>query len=190
VRPVVDTGKADASAESRDHVVWPEGGLLTVTGGKLTTFRLIAIDALREAHRMHPEFPEPEAEARVLETFEAGRAIPGVETGMARRLWGRYGEAAPCLAASFADLLQRIPGTPYLWAELAWAAGREPVLHLDDLLLRRFRFGILLPDGGESLLPEAEPLLKQRLGWTEERWSEETRRYRGVRAGAHSLPEE
>jgi len=42
VRPVINTGKADPSAESRDHVVWTENGLLTVTGGKLTTFRLMA----------------------------------------------------------------------------------------------------------------------------------------------------
>ena len=190
VRPVVDTGRADPSAESRDHVVWPEGGLLTVTGGKLTTFRLIAIDALREAHRMHPEIPEPDAEAKVLETFDPGQEIPGVERDAARRLWGRYGAAAPCLAARFPDLLLPIPGTPYLWAELAWAAGHEPVYHLDDLLLRCFRFGILLPDGGESLLARMGPLLKGHLGWTEEHWNEEAGRYRRIRATAHGLPKE
>ena len=49
VRPVIGTGKADPSKESRDHVVWEESGLLTVTGGKLTTFRRIALDALKTA---------------------------------------------------------------------------------------------------------------------------------------------
>lgn len=49
VRPVVDTGKADPSKESREHVLWNEDGLLTVTGGKLTTFRLMAHDALEAA---------------------------------------------------------------------------------------------------------------------------------------------
>ncbi len=190
VRPVVDTGRADPSAESRDHVVWPEDGLLTVTGGKLTTFRLIAVDALREAHRMQPDIPEPDAEAQVLETFDPGQAIPGVEAETARRLWGRYGAAAPRLASLFPDLLRRVPGTPYLWAELAWAAGHEPVRHLDDLLLRNFRFGILLPDGGQSLLAALGPLLKEQLGWTEERWNEEAGRYRRIRAAAHGLPKE
>ena len=190
VRPVVDTGRADPSAESRDHVVWPEGGLLTVTGGKLTTFRLIAVDALREAHRMQPDIPEPDSEAQVLETFDPGQEIPGVEPDAARRLWGRYGEAAPYLAARFADSLQFIPGTPYLWAELAWAAGHEPVRHLDDLLLRSFRFGILLPDGGQSLLPRMKPIIMDKLGWTEERWDEEAGRYRRIRSIAHGLPEE
>ena len=46
VRPTVSTGAATASRELRAHVVWDEDGLLTVTGGKLTTFRLIAHDAL------------------------------------------------------------------------------------------------------------------------------------------------
>ena len=49
LRPIVGTGKKDPSKESRDHVIWEEGGLVTVTGGKLTTFRLIALDALRAA---------------------------------------------------------------------------------------------------------------------------------------------
>ena len=190
VRPVVDTGRSDPSAESRDHVVWREGGLLTVTGGKLTTFRLIAVDALREAHRMRPDIPEPDPEASVLETFDPGREIPGVEAETAGRLWGRYGEAALHLAARFPDLLRPVAGTPYLQAELAWAAGHEPVCHLEDLLLRHFRFGILLPDGGESLLPGLKPLLQEPLGWTEERWKEEAERYSRVRAAAHGLPKE
>jgi glycerol-3-phosphate dehydrogenase len=190
VRPIVDTGRADPSAESRDHVVWAEKGLLTVTGGKLTTFRLIAADALREAHRMRPGIPEPDPEARVLERFDPEREIPGLGPETARRFWGRYGEAAPCLAALFPDLLRSIPGTPYLWAELAWAAGHEPVRHLDDLLLRSFRFGILLADGGESLLPAAEPLLRDNLGWTKERWKEEVRRHRRICRTAHGLPKE
>jgi len=190
VRPVVDTGRADPSAEGRDHVVWPEGGLLTVTGGKLTTFRLIAVDALREAHRMHPEIPEPDADAQVLETFDPGQEIHGVDPDASRRLWGRYGEAAPFLAARFPELLHRIAGTPYLWAELAWAAGHEPVRHLDDLLLRCFRCGILLPDGGQSLMPRMESLLKEQLGWTKERWNEEAERYHRIRKTAHGLPKE
>jgi glycerol-3-phosphate dehydrogenase len=190
VRPVVDTGKGDPSAESRDHVVWTEGGLLTVTGGKLTTFRLIAVDGLREAHRMQPDIPEPDAETPVLQTMNPGQEIPGVEADTARRLWGRYGEAASSLAAGFPGLFELIPGTPYLWSELAWAAGHEPVCHLDDLLLRCFRFGILLPDGGEALLPKMKPLLKKNLGWTEERWNEEAGHYRRIRAAAHGLPED
>jgi glycerol-3-phosphate dehydrogenase len=190
VRPVVDTGKADPSAESRDHVVWSEHGLLTVTGGKLTTFRPIAVDVLKNAHEMDADIPVPDADARVLETLDPARNIDGLEPDAARRLWGRYGAAAPGLAASFPDLLERVPGTPYLWAELAWAAGHEPIVHLDDLLLRSFRLGILLPDGGQRLLPKMEPMLKEHLGWTDKRWDEEAARYRRIWATAHGLPKE
>jgi glycerol-3-phosphate dehydrogenase len=49
IRAVVDTGKTDPSKESREHVLWNENGLITVTGGKLTTFRIMAHDTLRAA---------------------------------------------------------------------------------------------------------------------------------------------
>ncbi|MFQ5435889.1 MAG: glycerol-3-phosphate dehydrogenase/oxidase, partial [Anaerolineae bacterium] len=75
VRPVIGTGKDDPSEESRDHVVWQESGLLTVTGGKLTTFRLIALDALKAAHHLLPEMPEPDEETPVLDGVD--EALPG-----------------------------------------------------------------------------------------------------------------
>jgi glycerol-3-phosphate dehydrogenase len=191
IRPVVDTGKADPSAESRDYAIWQEHGLLTVTGGKLTTFRLHAIDALKEAHKINPDIPEPDSNAQVLETLDPAQEIEGIEDAdAARRLWGRYGAAAPRAAASFPDFISLIPGTPYLWAELAWAAGHEAVSHLDDLLMRRFRLSILLPDGGKSLLPAIEPLLKKHLGWGDERWDEEAERYRRIWSIACGLPKE
>ncbi len=191
LRPVIGTGKVDPSAESRDYAIWQESGLLTVTGGKLTTFRLHAIDALKEAHEINSGIPKPDSEARVLETFDPERKIDGVDDeDEARRLWGRCGAAARRLAALFPELNSPIPGTPYLGAELAWAAGHEAVNHLDDLLLRRFRLGILLPDGGQSLLPALEPLLKKRLGWGNERWAEEVERYRRIWPAAYGLPKE
>ncbi len=66
VRPVIGSGKEDPSAESRDHVVWEEEGLLTVTGGKLTTFRLIALDALKAVRGHLPDMPKIDNDAPVL----------------------------------------------------------------------------------------------------------------------------
>ena len=57
VRPVVSSGKTDPSAESREHVLLREDGLLTVTGGKLTTFRPVALQPSRAARRLAPELP-------------------------------------------------------------------------------------------------------------------------------------
>lgn len=191
VRPVVDTGKADPSAESRDHVIWPESGMLTVTGGKLTTFRLIAIDTLREAHHLNPDIPEPDPNVRVVEPIDPTEALPGVRNRQAaRRLWGRYGAAAPSVVSSFPELLMPVSGTPYLAAELVWAAAHEPIGHLDDLLLRSFRFGILLSDGGCQWLHKFGSLLRQQLGWQEAQWTAEVERYLKIWREAHRLPPE
>ncbi len=190
VRPVIDTGKAEPSEESRDHAIWSEQGLLTVTGGKLTTFRLIAMDALEAGRELNKKIPAPDAAVEALDTFDTDQFIPGVETDVSRRLWGRYGAAAQFLAESNPDLLRPIPGTPYLWSEILWAAKNEAVYHLDDLLLRRFRLGILLPDGGQSLLDRQKALLQGGLGWDEDRWETEVDRYLNIWRVAHGLPPE
>ncbi|MRR11840.1 FAD-dependent oxidoreductase, partial [bacterium] len=69
------------------------------------------------------------------------------------------------------------PGTPYLWAELRRAARAEKVVRLDDLLLRRVRAGLLLPDGGASLLPRLREVCREELAWDDERWSMEEHSY-------------
>lgn len=184
VRPVVDSGKADPSAEARDHVTWLENGLLTVTGGKLTTFRLLALAALRAAHEANPALPKPNARLSILDQLTVSQPLPGVERRLAPRLWGRYAASAPDLVAQAGDLQEMIPGAPYLWAELAWSARHEAIVHLDDLLLRRFRLGILLADGGQTLLPRLRP----HLGWDDARWAAEVERYRQVWQLAHGVP--
>ncbi|MBU0493071.1 MAG: glycerol-3-phosphate dehydrogenase/oxidase, partial [Chloroflexi bacterium] len=70
VRPVIGSGKADPSQESRDHVVWQEAGLLTVTGGKLTTFRLIALDVLKALAGRLPDLPPLDDEVPVLDAVD------------------------------------------------------------------------------------------------------------------------
>ena len=54
VRGVINTGARDPSKESREHALWEENGLLTVTGGKLTTFRVMALETLRAAQEAAP----------------------------------------------------------------------------------------------------------------------------------------
>ncbi len=191
VRPVIDTGKDDPSQESRDHVVWQESGLLTVTGGKLTTFRLIALDALKAARHLLPEMPEPDAETPALNPVYV--ALPGgeyLDERTRRRLLGRYGaQAAQLVAAAHPGELEPIPGTAALWAELRWAARAEAVAHLDDLLLRRVRLGLLLPQGGASLLPRIRAVCKAELGWDDGRWRAEESAYRELIRCCYSLPE-
>ena len=104
---------------------------------------------------------------------------------LARRLAGRYGADAPALlAAAAAGELEAIPGTLTPWAELRWAARAEGVAHLDDLLLRRIRLGLLLREGGAALLPRVRRICQPELGWDDARWEREEADYRALwRAG-------
>ena len=190
VRPVIGSGKEDPSQESRDHVVWTEEGLLTVTGGKLTTFRLIALDALKAAREQLPDLPEADENATVLNPINAampeGAALEQVQW---QRLLGHYGAQVPALAAAAAPgELAAIEQTRTLWAELRWAARAEGVRHLDDLLLRRVRLGLLLPRGGAALLPRIREICQGELGWDDGRWQDEETAYLQLIDRAYSLP--
>ncbi len=190
VRPVIGTGKADPSKESRDHAVWDESGLLTVTGGKLTTFRPMARDALKAMRRHLPGLALPPRDSPVLDPVSA--ELPPVRPLDAegrRRLLGRFGADAPALvAAAAAGELAAIPGTRAPWAELRWAARAEGVVHLDDLLLRRSRLGLVLPGGGEELLPDLERVCRDELAWDRARWAAERERYLALWRDHYSLP--
>jgi glycerol-3-phosphate dehydrogenase len=180
VRPVIDTGKADPSKEGRDHAVWMEQGLLTVTGGKLTTFRLIALDALRHLAHVWPALADaPVADATLLEPSTALPAHKVLHTQQRQRLQGHYGaQAADVVAAAQGDAeLQTIPGTHTLWLELRWAARHESVVHLQDLLLRRTRLGLLLRGGGVEHLPRIRAMCQSELGWDDARWKSEQAAY-------------
>lgn len=192
VRPVIGSGKDDPSKESRDHVVWEENGLLTVTGGKLTTFRLIALDALNAVRDRLPDLPPMNDEVPVLNPVDVD--LPGAEhldKATKRRLLGRYGAEAPALvAAAKQGELEAIPGTRTLWAELRWAARAEGIVHLDDLLLRRLRLGHLLPQGGAAVLPQIRAICQPELGWPDAKWEAEVEAYQELYHRSYSLPDE
>jgi glycerol-3-phosphate dehydrogenase len=190
IRPVIGTGKLDPSEESRDHVIWEDDGLVTVTGGKLTTFRLIALDVLKAIRQRFPEMPEPSHDMPALnqvnQKLPPGYDLP-VDTW--RRLQGRYGaNAIPLIEAAQDRELEPIPSTDYLLAELRWAARDEGVCHLDDLLLRRTRLGLILPQGAETIIPTVKTICQVELGWNDNRWKKELADYRSLIACCYSLP--
>ena len=190
VRPVIGSGKVDPSKESREHVIWEENGLLTVTGGKLTTFRGIALDVLEALRPRFPGLPRSNPQTPVLnpinlELPEAG----GLDMAAQRRLLGRYGSAAAALVSTaHPGELMPLYGTPFLWAELRWAAREEAVAHLDDLLLRRTRLGLLLPEGGRAALPEIRKICQSELGWNDLQWESEEAAYLSLWQTHYSLP--
>jgi len=191
VRPLVASGAKNSSKESRDHTVWKDGRVVSVSGGKLTTFRLIALDVLKEARDELPEYDVDKKAPVFSKTETSVASLAGEE--MAQRLAGFYGQDAAEIirtakAHGGAADLQSIPGTHACWAELRWQAASEAVVHLDDLLLRRNRLGLLLKNGGLDLLPELKERLQPMLGWSDEHWAAEVERYRRLWTQYYSLP--
>jgi glycerol-3-phosphate dehydrogenase len=190
VRPIVGTGKGDPSKESRRHVVLEEEGLVTIAGGKLTTFRPMAWDTLQAVRRLLPDMSPAEDDMVMLDAVQDDLPdADGLDEGQWRRLLGRYGADAPALVAAAREKeLEPIQDTPYLWAELRWAARNEAVIHLDDLLLRRVRLGLLLPEGALPIMERVRAVAQPELGWDDERWDVEAARYADVWRRAYGVP--
>ena len=189
VRPVIDSGKGLApSQESREHLVRSEHGLISVTGGKLTTFRRIARDTLNHAAPRLPTLRAP-ADDAIIPRHPMPDALRALPPALATRLFARHGRvAADLMATALPHEMVCIAGTQTPWAELRWAARHEQVHHLDDLLLRRTRLGLTLREGAAALLPRLEPLLADECGWDTARWRDECARYADMIATAYSLP--
>lgn len=190
VRPVINTGKADPSKEGRDHAVWMENGLLTVTGGKLTTFRLIALDALQHIAALFPAHPLSASDTSLWTSTEPLPYQRGLHTQQAQRLLGHYGNRAKdVLAVAQPGELDAIGGTETLWVVLRWAARTEAVVHLEDLLLRRTRLGLLLRGGGVELLPRIRTICQPELGWSDAHWEAEQADYLALWRKNYGVPE-
>lgn len=189
LRAVVDTGQADPSKESREFVLWDENGLLTVTGGKLTTFRLMAQQALRAVAGRLPATARLDSHKRVLDRppHELDRRELPFSTRL--RLLGRYGaDARALLAVAQPGELTPLEPSHALWAELRFAAREEGVLHLQDLMLRRVRLGLLLPRGGLAPIERIRAIIQPELGWDDARWQQELLAYTRAWSQSYSVP--
>ncbi|MDH4569529.1 glycerol-3-phosphate dehydrogenase/oxidase [Pseudomonas sp. BN414] len=190
VRPVVSDGEArlKPSDEKREHVLWTEPGCVTLAGGKLTTFRLLALEVLHACAGFVDRTVE-EGDDLVFRPCAAPDAT-NLSPAQRLRLVGRHGRSAAEVARWAVKLGNgRVGSSNTLWAELAWAAEGELVLHLDDLLLRRTRLGLLLPEGARAELPRIRSLCQPLLGWGDSRWAEEEAAYLALWRHCYSLPE-
>lgn len=161
IRPVINTGKANPSKESRDYILLTDNGLITVTGGKLTTFKLLAIDTMKQVRKyLKTGHINTNSKSRVIKSEDV---VPN-ENPIFNRLQKTFGTKA-------IDIYQNkewismgyVDNTDILWAELFYSAKYEQVVHLDDLLLRRSRIGLVLPDGGVSCFDRLEEFLTKEL---------------------------
>jgi glycerol-3-phosphate dehydrogenase len=92
------------------------------------------------------------------------------------RLLGRFGaETGAILDGSDG---QHIDGSISLWTELRFAARDEAIVTLSDLLLRRVRLGLLLPNAGLDHVAKIRAIAQPELGWDDARWDREEKTYR------------
>ncbi|MDQ1335751.1 MAG: glycerol-3-phosphate dehydrogenase [Thermodesulfobacteriota bacterium] len=191
IRPVLRHGESDPSRESREHVVWVHKGLVTVTGGKLTTFRRLALVTLKAARPFLPSgMTRPWKGPLFRPIVPDGAKEKGLQAPYWRRLCGRHGSAAEeVIRRAAPEDLEPIPGTNTLWAELPFAAEHEQIRHLSDLLLRRVRIGLLAPTGGARYLDRIERLCDPVLPWDEARWKMERDAYLDLWKRSYGVPE-
>jgi glycerol-3-phosphate dehydrogenase len=193
LRPLLSGESDETSKLSREHTVASVvPGLVVVAGGKYTTYRVMAKDAVDAAvHGLGGSVP-PSVTERVpllgAEGFQAlwnRRRALAAETGLhvarIEHLLGRYG----ALLFEVLDLVEEDPALrepldgadDYLKAEIVYAASHEGARHLEDALTRRTRISIEAFDRGERTAAVAAELMAGVLGWTDAQVKREVEHY-------------
>ncbi|MCE1179407.1 MAG: glycerol-3-phosphate dehydrogenase/oxidase [Micrococcales bacterium] len=184
LRPLIQGKEEDATTKlSREHVVaTPVPGLTLIAGGKYTTYRVMAADAVDAAlSDLGDERPASRTERVPLLGAERWSEVKGrlavlatsagIEPDLVSGLFGRYGSLTPELLALIAadpELGELLPGGErHLKAEVVYAAASEGALHVTDVLTRRTRISIEARDRGLEAAPHAARLLAPILGWDE-----------------------
>ncbi|QWC85183.1 glycerol-3-phosphate dehydrogenase [Nocardioidaceae bacterium] len=193
LRPLLK-GESDATSKlSREHAVGrPQPGMVSIAGGKYTTYRVMAKDAVDVAKEdlsahvgdsvtEHIPLLGAEGFAALENQVETLAARYDLPTWRITHLVHRYGSLlneVMGLAADDPSLLEPLPGAEeYLKVEIRYGATHEGALHLDDLLARRTRISIETPDRGvDSARPTAE-LVADVLGWDAQRVDDEVTAY-------------
>jgi glycerol-3-phosphate dehydrogenase len=193
VRPLLGQDRTAAPSQvSREHrVVESAQGLITIAGGKLTTYRVMARDVTdRVARRLHEldgrpiaprpptdRLPLPGGEAAELDILIEGARARGVPAATARHLVASYGSEAPAIL-NLVDRDRRLgeplrPGGSEIWAEVAHAVDREMALRVQDVLVRRLHLFYEHADQGTTAVTSVARQMKQLLGWDDVREAEE-----------------
>ncbi|MDQ1617625.1 MAG: glycerol-3-phosphate dehydrogenase, partial [Actinomycetota bacterium] len=182
LRPLL-VGESDSTSKlSREHAVAsPVRGLVTIAGGKYTTYRVMAKDAIDAVSHALDEKVPPSCTERIPLLGAEGYAAMwngrhriagrhGVHVARVEHLLHRYGsmvEEVLSLVDDDPTLGEPLVGADdYLRAEVVYAASHEGARHLDDVLTRRTRISIETFDRGVSAAPVAAALMAPVLGWS------------------------
>jgi glycerol-3-phosphate dehydrogenase len=192
LRPLAIRGDTGSTVKaSREHRVTVEpNDLVRVTGGKYTTYRVMASDTidavLGRGSRQRPSgtaelhlvgaLPRPDLDALASRLASANALDPV----LAARLVDRHGSEAEPVVALGRELQLLAPlaaDALNLEAEVAWAARHELALSVDDVLARRTRLAQERPDRGAAFAPRVARILGRELGWSAQRQASETTAY-------------
>ena len=183
LRPLLAGESEESSKLSREHAVARVApGLVAIAGGKYTTYRVMAADAVdaishdvsgRIASSITDKVPLLGADGYHALVNQADQlaAKHGLHPYRIRHLLDRYGsEIHEVLAAAedWPELLKPVPAAPnYLQAEVVYACSHEGALHLEDVLTRRTRISIEYPHRGVDCADAVARLMAGVLGWDE-----------------------
>ena len=195
-RPLIRSKDADRSSSahlSRSHAVLDgPAGMVSVVGGKLTTWRRMAEDTMN--HVAARDGGPPSAVTRAL-PLDGSAGWPGVARVIASRRWDLSLDTRAHLCAAYggnlrhvlalaeedARLARRIvPDLPYLRAEVIYACRHEMALTLDDVLSRRTRLVLEDRQQGEGVACEVAGLMAAEMGWDEAEAARQVAAYRAV----------
>ncbi|MEO6472553.1 MAG: glycerol-3-phosphate dehydrogenase/oxidase [Aeromicrobium sp.] len=194
LRPLL-SGESDSTSKlSREHAVAsPVSGLTVIAGGKYTTYRVMAKDAVDAAVRgLGRTVPKSSTEGVPLagavgyfdhrDSRQKTADRTGLHVSRIEHLLGRYGSLIDELLELIVErpeLGEPLTGAPqYLKAEVYYAASHEGAMHLDDVLTRRTRVSIEVADRGDAAAVEVADLIAPILGWTNVRAAQEVEHYR------------
>ena len=197
LRPLLSGESEPTSRISREHtVVTPVPGLVMIAGGKLTTYRVMARDAVEAAahsltttHGLRvrdsitdrvPLLGADGFETRTNQRVQLARRS-GLHVARVDHLLGRYGDLVDDVLALIEqrpELAEPLDGSEdYLAAEVVYAVTHEAARHLDDVLTRRTRISIETFDRGVRAAPVAAALMATELGWDGARTADEVDHY-------------
>jgi glycerol-3-phosphate dehydrogenase len=192
IRPLVADGGADPGRVSREHAIaWSAPRFLTVSGGKLTTYRSMAaevvdhvtrfLDRQSRAHAATDRVVLPGGDIATLdEELATARSVTLLSTQSDHLVYS-YGSAwrdVWALAQADSTLTAPIaPHLPYITAELRYAVEHEMALTLADLLIRRTHIAFETPDHGMSVAPVAARIVAPLLKWGSDRIADEIKSY-------------
>jgi glycerol-3-phosphate dehydrogenase len=184
LRPLVKAATSGRTADlSRRHrVTRSDSGVITVTGGKLTTYREMAEDTVDELVEHLEGLPRSARRSRTAKLKVRGaQAVDPKATGLTRHLADRYGSEARVLHAlieedpTLGEPL--VPGLPYVRAEAVYAVRHEMATTVDDVLARRTRARLQAREASAQVAGDVAALLAPELGWTADETSDQAAAY-------------